>query len=1018
MKLLDRAVAATEDLMAHIARYMVGRDLAGYCDLATAIGLTDDDIKRNPDLRDPYTLVNDSNSLLTLFDIQGTYEILSEQDFSTIINNLRSKQNGYMKRHGHSLSFSFERDPDRSHDELMRLVAPQLNAAKRMGLKSEDIILDRVARMTPLVAWEQNLMVVYTHLSVMSEPEQKQAIKDKVADSRKFNMPNIHYGQNPATVLMAMKFRHDSMIDRLKDDFEKSGPDGRAGIMLQPISAHDAIRRIRIMVNRERTSHLFRAVLPGDRFIPRGREVEQDASDLVPPPVSFQICSQDVYPRGELVETDELLHGTLTMELGPQEPKPFAELFQAIDSKMPWRIRIDLAPDGLNEMRGRQAMTAFVGMLPGNQQIRDSFRDLTERSKTDAILSMKFSASSWGRDERETKQRLASLEKAIQSWGACHVQSTHGDPIKAWASTVPAFTTVNVANRMVPPLDDALYMLPLQRPATPWPKGGSDIQRTPDGKIYPIELGSSLQDTWIELLAGTPGSGKSARLNTLNMATVHSGNNYLPYLTIADVAPSSIGLIQMLQDSLPPERKNEAVYLRLKNDRAFAVNPCDTQLGARYPMQIEKDFLVALLTLFCTTPATGKAPSGCEDVCLELVRIAYEDRCGKGKLLYETGVETLVDHALAETGLLNHNDANWWLDATWWEVTDMLFGAGRIREAALAQRQAVPVLPDFNAHLNNAAIVQLFGTAKTDSGEPLLDYMRRCFTLASSRYELFAGRTCFELGSETRVVSVDLEEVIGDLSPEGRLKTTIMYLFVRQLSAKNYFLAEKTLLPLLPPQYHDYHSARISQVKDEKKTMAYDEVHNAKGLEAFEGLLDKDGREGRKRGLRIVLSSQYLSDYSEVILNAATSIFVLRGGSSANEEVLRKTFKVSEEAIRRLNRECTGPGPAGANYLALFKTKVGYVVQLLTNTAGPVELWAFSTTREDVALRERLYEAIGTYAARKLLAKNFPSGSAMKTIELMKSKSGADDQINVIEQLARKLLAKYQISNLPTPELL
>jgi len=116
---------------------------------------------------------------------------------------------------------------------------------------------------------------------------------------------------------------------------------------------------------------------------------------------------------------------------------------------------------------------------------------------------------------------------------------------------------------------------------------------------------------------------------------------------------------------------------------------------------------------------------------------------------------------------------------------------------------------------------------------------------------------------------------------------------------------------------------------------------------------------------------------------------------------------VSEEAIRRLQREAVGPGPEGGNFLALFKTKVGFVVQLLTNTVGPIEMWAFSTTQEDVALRNRLYKRIGPYAARKLLAEHFPLGSALETIELMRSELSEKEDVSVVEKLANKLVEAY-----------
>ncbi len=1009
MGFLDKGVEAIEDTLAYLARYMIGKDFAGYCELATAVGLTEEDIKRHPNLKDPYMLVTQGISLLTVFDVQGTYQILSEDDFSKMIDNLRIKMNGYMKRYGHSLSFGFERDPDRALDELMRLAEPQLNAARRIGMKSEDIIIDRVRRNAPLVAWEQNLMVVYTHMNVMSPEEIKRELKERAQEAMKHKLPPMEFGQNPASVLMAMKYRHDTMIDRIKFDFERCGADGRPGIMLRPISAHEAIKRVRIMANRERTSQKFRPVLPGDRFIPHGREDKRDFSDLTAPPVNYQICSNDIETKRELIKTDELWHGNLSMELGPQEPQPFSALFSTIDREMPWRVRIDLNPGGLNEMRARQMMVSFVGMLPSNRQIRQSFSDLNERSKEDAICSMKVMASTWSGSERETKRRMAALEKSIQAWGTCQVTSVHGDPLSAWASTIPAFTTKNVANRLIPPLPDALKLMPLQRPATPWGDGGSLIVRTPDGKIYPIQLGSRLQDTWIELISAPPGSGKSVLMNSMNNATIHrAGNVRLPLMTIIDVGPSSSGLIHLIQDSLPEHRKSEAGYLRLQNSLEYAVNPYDTQLGARFPTVREQEFLADFMTLFCTDPAEKKAPPGCAQVIEMLIRIAYEDRANKNQNLYEPDVEPVVDKVLHESGILSKQTEEWWSVATWWEVTDMLFEAGYVREAAVAQRQAVPVFPDFSAYLNDESIRDLFGEAKVHHGsEPLLKYMNRCFSVATSSYALFAGRTRFELNSETRVISIDLNDVIGNKTPEGQLRTAIMYMFARQMAAKNYFLREEVVLPVIPRMYEQYHLKRIADVQDEQKTIAYDEVHNTGGQQAFVQTMIKDGREGRKWGIRIINASQYLVDYPPELLNAATAVYVMRGGNTADEDLLRSIFKVSEEAIRRLQREAVGPGPEGGNFLALFKTKVGFVVQLLTNTPGPIELWAFSTTQEDVALRNRLYKRIGPYAARKLLAEHFPLGNALETIEHMRSESTERDEVSVIERLASKLVTAY-----------
>ncbi|UUZ54098.1 hypothetical protein LP419_37635 [Massilia sp. H-1] len=281
--------------------------------------------------------------------------------------------------------------------------------------------------------------------------------------------------------------------------------------------------------------------------------------------------------------------------------------------------------------------------------------------------------------------------------------------------------------------------------------------------------------------------------------------------------------------------------------------------------------------------------------------------------------------------------------------------------------------------------------------------MRRCFTVAAANYALFNARTRFELNSDTRIIAIDLGDVIGSKTPEGSVRSTIMFLFARHMAAKNFFLSEEILMPVIPPLYRAYHARRVADIHDEKKVEFFDETHNAGGLKPFEETLIKDGREGRKVGVRVVASSQYLADHPPDLRAAATSLYIMRGGNPGDERILREEFAVSGEAIRRLQLEAVGPGPEGVTFLALFRTKLGLIVQMLTNTVGPIELWAFSTTLEDVALRTRLYKRIGTYAARRILAEHFPLGTALETIEQMRAATEGADDSTVIERLADRL---------------
>src|SRR5260364_234402 len=65
---------------------------------------------------------------------------------------------------------------------------------------------------------------------------------------------------------------------------------------------------------------------------------------------------------------------------------------------------------------------------------------------------------------------------------------------------------------------------------------------------------SSLPNAWVDLILALNGSGKSVWLNTLNLGAILSpGLKRLPLITIIDIGPSSSGLIDLLQNALPPD---------------------------------------------------------------------------------------------------------------------------------------------------------------------------------------------------------------------------------------------------------------------------------------------------------------------------------------------------------------------------------------------------------------------------------------------------------------------------------
>ena len=129
------------------------------------------------------------------------------------------------------------------------------------------------------------------------------------------------------------------------------------------------------------------------------------------------------------------------------------------------------------------------------------------------------------------------------------------------------------------PLPEALRLLPVCRPAPLARHAANHIFRAPDGKMLPWSCEEG-EDHGFELIHGIPGRGKSVLMNSLTLAHVlQGGQARLPLAATIDIGPSSSGLISLVREALPPERRAEAGWFPLRMSATHAINPCDTQLG-------------------------------------------------------------------------------------------------------------------------------------------------------------------------------------------------------------------------------------------------------------------------------------------------------------------------------------------------------------------------------------------------------------------------------------------------------
>ena len=1004
-----------EDLITAASRFAVSRDLPDYCDLRTVLRLTDDDRVRHPELAGPYVLVNDDGDYCTVYAVAGSFCDTDEaagvdEPYSWAGRLLRMTQvlTANYRRHGNKISMVYDEDPARGHEEVKRLLAPQYRSVKRTGIDLTEILDENAAKLSPWVSRERCYLVCYTGRSSLSTHElvdENKRLATLINQS-----PNARFGQNPVLAEMAgLKIRHDAFLSGV----ERALSDNGQGVLLERLDAHAAGQALRAQVDRLGTSDAWRPLLPDDVITPHGVRDGSDHTPFLAPWLNLQLMNQDVVTSGNKLCINGLWHGSLSVVLGPQAPKTFAHLKELVPRHVPWRVRMDMMPGGMASLRAKKGTLDFLAFVPALRPVWDSIVSLMKVEQNMPVCVMTIMASTWGDSPEIVTRNLTLLTQAFQSWGSCDVTQTFGDPVRAWAATLVASSKGSGPHLLYPPLSEALNLLPLTRPASAWEEDGNALFPTLDGKLYPVGMASSKQNKLTNVVTGSPGLGKSVLLNKLGNVQVTSAQQRLPFIAGVDKGFSMQGQISLLRDALPPERKEEAVGIVLENSTKHCRNLYDIQLGALFPIAPERNFQISILTALCIDPSEGEPPNArdTQQILDRIITMAYTANAESSPRAWTRGVILEVDAALEKHGLFERYLPDWWEGATWYEVRDLLFGAGCVREAQRAQFQAVPELADMTTFLNHADIQSAYGKVMRDnSQERLLDYLHRCMTAACSDFKMLAGRTQYVISPTTRVIAIDLNNVMGDDSNSGHLKTGIMYLFAGQVAGGDFVLPQykEALMAAVDPLYHAMHLERLEQLDQEVKTKVYDELHNAAKVPFIFPMLETQDREQRKFGIRTVLSSQYVRDFPKAILESANSLFMMEVDPQ-DEKFLIEHFNVPKVTIRKFQRIGSGPAADGSGvpFLGVFKIKGrGTLARILKNAMGPLELWALNSSATDSPLRRLLYEEVGGSTARAILADAFKQGTAEKLLALRQKQAGDTDTSNVTRTLANELIAR------------
>ena len=1011
---MSKVVRWVENIITTASRFAISRDLPDYCDLETVVRLTDDDRVRHPQLKAPYIMVTDDTDYCTVYAVAGSFCDTDEgaaadapYSWAGRLSRMTQSLTATYRRHGHKVSLVFESDPERGAEVVSALLAPQYRSIARTGINMKEILDETGVKLSPWVSRERCYLVCYTGRQSLSSHEMID--ENKRLTQLAEMSPEARFGQNPAlSDLTGLKIRHDSFLNVVERAFGDNGQ----GVMLERLDVHAAGRALREQVDRLGTSSAWQPLLPDDPIIPHGLRNGEDHTPFLAPWLKFQLLNSDLETSGNKLCVNGLWHGSLSVELGPQSPESFAKLKALVPREVPWRVRMDLMPGGMSALRTKKTLLDVVAFVPALKPIWSSIETLGHVEQEQPVCVMTIMASTWGSTQEAVTRNLTLLKQAFEAWGICSVTLTFGDPVRAWAATLVASSKGSGLHPLYPPLSQALHMLPLTRPASAWEDDGNALFPTLDGKLYPVGLATTKQNKLTNIICGSPGLGKSVLLNKLGNTQICSAQQMLPFFAGVDKGFSMQGQIALLRDGLPEARKDEVIGIVLQNDPKHCRNLFDIQLGAQQPITPERNFIKNMLTAMCIDPSTGEPPNGKEtgQVFDRIISMAYTNNAELSPRKYVRGLLPKVDDALQVSGLKEMHGSDWWVTASWYEVRDLLFEAGYVSEAQQAQFQAVPELADMTSFLNHSNVKMAFDTVQRDgSNEKLLEYLRRCMTDACAQYRMLAGRTQFVISPRTRVVAIDLNNVMGDGSKAGHLKTGLMFLFAGEVAGGHFVLPQykDELMQTVAPLYHALHGERLEQLDQEVKTKVYDELHNVAQVNFIFPMLETQDREQRKFGVRTVLSSQYVRDFPKAVLDSANSLFMME--VDTRDEAMLMEKGVPKVTIRTLQRLGSGPSQDGSGvpFLGIFSVKGGSTMaRVLKNAMGPLELWALNSSSADSALRKILYDEVGGATARSILAQEFPQGSATKLIELRQRQAHEADAGNVIRKLASELIAK------------
>ncbi len=943
------------------------------------------------DTTDNGTLVGKRGERVTFLRVHGVRRMTTRADVEATAEGLRIDLSGVLETPGHAIQGWYACDPALSAADIERHLGGNRAVARELGLAMSEIFDERERLWPRIMRWEACYFILWSKPSLLNREEKKQAAAE--AKALTDGAPAIGTAQSPFRENELLSARHAAFVQRLVGSFENHG------IGVQVMSPAEALVGLREAIYPETAGCEWTPFIQGAApmaRLPDGPPRAGDAGLALWPPLAAQIFAGSAETHGQQrVTIGGHEWSSVDMTVGPEDPRPFAEIAARLNAHhIPWRVSMLVEGGGRNMMAFKKMVSTLLGFVPGNKPIYNAFTELAamREANLDIQVRLRTSFATWAPagETGRLRRRAATLSNQVQRWGNCQALAMAGDPLDGVMSSAPGLAVASTAPAAAAPLGQVLRMLPWGRPASPWATG-SVLFRTPDGRMWPYDPAGSLRLMVVDLFIGTSGLGKSVLANTillglcLSSAAQGASGAKLPLIGKLDIGFSAEGLIRLIQEALPYERRSEAIYVRMQFAPGYEVNIFDTQVGCRKPLPLERDFQSNFLSL-ATMPIEAAAPFEGMDQLIGFVLDEAYRMFGDDPSEPNTRPKRYQPGLLPEVDAMLHRHAVQLEErAWWWDVVDALCRLGEHRLAELAQRHAVPLLQDLITAARTTQVKDTFSKVRLGTGEETCELFERYVKALIRKYPTMNRPTRLDFGP-ARVIALDLEAVAPTGSPEADRQTDLVYLLGRHILARNFFL-RPGYAGLVPKPVRAYHAKRFTEIYETTKRLDYDEYHRTKGRRFVRAQVELDRREGRKHNMQLGLSSQKMEDFGDDLVSQSTGRFILGAGDAAEADAIIGRFNLTDAAAQVVRHRLKGPSKdgSGSPFLALIEANNVIYEHMLVNSLGPVELWTLSTTPADVGLCNRLFKRVGFSEGLRRLAKVFPLGSAKPEIDRRKA---------------------------------